>query len=320
MSYNVMVIDNAHQKAVDLLDGHKEITLIAQGKPSRAEVLALISKADAMIVRSTTQVDADLLATAGRLKAVARAGVGVDNIDLEAATKNGTVVMNTPGGNTVSTAEHTFGLMLAMARQLPQGYEAMRNGRWDRKLFMGVELRGKTLGLVGLGRVGQAIARRAQVFGMTVLAFDPYVSNPDDNVSLVDLDEVFARSDFISLHAPNTDETRDMINAESIATMKDGVRIINTARGALINDNDLAEAIKSGKVAGAALDVYVTEPPPDDHPLVGLDGVVHTPHLAASTSDAQVIVAVQAAEQIADGLLNGNYVNVVNPDVLAVMS
>lgn len=319
MTYNVMVLDNAHQKAVDLLNTHEEITIIAQGKPSREDVLALIPQADAIIVRSGTQVDAELLAVAGRLKVVARAGVGVDNVDLDAATRNGTVVMNTPGGNTVSTAEHTFALMLALARQLPQGYAAMKAGRWDRKLFMGVELRGKTLGLIGLGRIGQEVARRAQAFGMTVIAHDPYVSASEDGVSLVDLDTVYAEADFISLHALITDETRGMINAASIAKMKDGVRIVNTARGALINDQDLADAIKSGKVAGAAVDVYATEPPPADHPLVGLDGVVHTPHLAASTTDAQITVAVEAAQLIADGLLKGQYANVVNPAVLAVV-
>jgi D-3-phosphoglycerate dehydrogenase len=318
MTYNVMVLDNTHQKAVDLLDAHEDITVIAQGKPSREEVLASIPKADAIIVRSGTQVDVELLAVAGRLKAVARAGVGVDNIDLDAATQNGTVVMNTPGGNTISTAEHTFALMLALARQLPQGYAAMKAGRWDRKLFMGVELRGKTLGLIGLGRIGQEVARRAQAFGMTVIAHDPYVSASEDGVSLVDLDTLYAEADFISLHALITDETRGMIDAASIAKMKDGVRIVNTARGVLINDQDLAEAIKSGKVAGAAVDVYPTEPPPADHPLVGLDNVVHTPHLAASTTDAQITVAVEAAQLIADGLLKGQYANVVNPAVLTV--
>jgi len=229
------------------------------------------------------------------------------------------VVMNTPGGNTISTAEHTFGLMLAVARHLPQGDASLKAGRWDRKQLVGVELREKTLGLVGFGRIGQAVAVRAKAFDMTVIAYDPFVDDAvfaDMGVRRVELSELYAEADFISLHAPLIESTSGMINSEAIGQMKDGVRIVNAARGALINDADLAEAVKSGKVAGAALDVYVEEPPAANHPLVGLDGVITTPHLAASTSDAQITVAVEAAQLISDFLLNGTAQNVVNPAVV----
>jgi D-3-phosphoglycerate dehydrogenase / 2-oxoglutarate reductase len=318
MTYNVMAIDNVDQKGCAILEANEAITLTAQGKPSRDEVMALIPNAHAVIIRSGTQMDAELLAKADNLKVVVRAGVGVDNVDLDAATKKGVVVMNVPSGNTVSTAEYAFGLMLALARHIPQGVVSMQAGRWDRKKYMGVELRGKTLGLVGLGRIGREVAKRALAFQMTVIAHDPYLKAADVaelGVKLVDLDTLYAEADFISLHAAVTDETRGLINAASIAKMKDGLRIVNTARGALINDADLAEAIKSGKIGGVAMDVYATEPPPEDHPLVGLDGVIHTPHLAASTSDAQVIVAVEGAKQIINALVDGTFVNVVNPAV-----
>ena len=227
--------------------------------------------------------------------------------------------MNTPGGNTISTAEHTFGLMLALARHLPQGDASLRAGRWDRKNFTGVELKGKTLGLVGFGRIGQAVAKRALAFEMRVIAYDPFL---DDSIFLassverVDIQELYEQADFITLHSPLTDDTHGMINSDAIAFMKDGVRLINAARGGLINDYDLAEALKSGKVAGAALDVYVEEPPSSEHPLIGLDKVISTPHLAASTTDAQVTVSVEAAELVANALLNNNFDNVVNTAVL----
>jgi len=282
-------------------------------------LVAQVGNAHALIIRSGVKITPDVFAAAPNLKIVARAGVGVDNVDLDAATEHGVYVVNTPGGNTISTAEHTFGLMIALARHIPQGDASLRAGRWDRKKYVGVELKGKTLGLVGLGRIGQAIAKRAQAFEMNVVAFDPYLPAEiasEIGVVLLDLDGVFAHADFISLHSPITDETRGMINAEAIAKMKDGVRIVNAARGGLINDADLAEGIKSGKVTGAALDVYEPEPPAEDNPLIGLDGVIHTPHLAASTSDAQVTVAVEAAQLVIDTLLHNKPENVVNKAVL----
>ena len=296
------------------------IRVSAPGKMERAALLKAVADAHALIIRSGVTADADLLAHAPQLKAIARAGVGVDNVDLAAAIARGIVVMNTPGGNTISTAEHAFGLMIALSRHIAQGHQSLAEGRWDRKAFTGVELKGKTLGIIGLGRIGQAIATRAQAFEMNVIAHDPYLPPAIAeaiNVPLLALDEVYTRSDYLTLHAMVTDETRRMINADTIATMKEGVRIINAARGALIHSADLAAALKSGKVAGAALDVYEQEPPPADHPLIGLPNVLHTPHLAASTSDAQVTVAVEAAQMIVDFLLEGKAANVCNPQVMA---
>jgi D-3-phosphoglycerate dehydrogenase / 2-oxoglutarate reductase len=319
MPYNVMAIDNVDQQAIDLLAAHPEMRLTASSKLARADALACIGDAHALIIRSSTAADAELIAAAPDLRVIVRAGVGVDNVDLAAASARGIVVMNVPGGNTISTAEHTFGLMLALARHIPQGHQSLLEGRWERKAYTGVELAGKTLGIVGFGRVGQALAVRARAFDMRVIAYDPYVT-PDTvserGILLVALPDLYAQSDFISLHALANDDTRGMIDAAAIAQMKDGVRLINAARGALINDADLAAAIRGGKVAGAALDVYAPEPP-EDNPLVGLAGVIHTPHLAASTSDAQVTVAVDAALKVIAALVDGQYSDVVNREVLA---
>ena len=314
--FHVLVPDNVHQKAIDILEASAGIGVSAPGKMERAALLEAVAEAHALIIRSGVTADAELISSAPQLKAIARAGVGVDNVDLAEASARGIVVMNTPGGNTISTAEHAFGLMIALSRHIPQAHQSLAAGRWERKAFTGVELKGKTLGIVGLGRIGQAIATRAQAFEMTVIAHDPYLPAAVAeaiHVPLLALDEVYARADYLTLHALVTDETRGMINSETIATMKDGVRIINAARGALINPVDLAAALTSGKVAGAALDVYETEPPPSGHPLIGRHDVVHTPHLAASTSDAQATVAVEAAQLVVDFLLEGKAANVCNP-------
>lgn len=315
MTLNVLVPDNVHQKAIDILAASKGISVSSPGKLERADLLGAVADVHALIIRSGVAADAELLDAANELRAIARAGVGVDNVDLAAATARGVVVMNTPGGNTISTAEYTFGLMLALARHIPQGHASLAAGRWDRKRFGGVELRGKLLGIIGLGRIGQAIALRAQAFEMSVVAHDPHL--PPEiaqglSVPLLGLDEVYAQADFLTLHALITDETRGLINADSIARMKEGVRIINAARGALINEADLADALQSGRVAGAALDVYAQEPPPPENPLLGLPNVIHTPHLAASTADAQVTVAVEAAQLILDFLLDGKVANTCN--------
>lgn len=315
MSWHVLVPDNVHQSAIDLLRSQTGITVSAPGKLERADLLDVVADAHALIIRSGVTADAELLAAATELRAIARAGVGVDNVDLAAATARGVVVMNTPGGNTISTAEYTFGLMLALARHIPQGHASLGAGRWDRKRYSGVELRGKTLGIIGLGRIGQAIALRARAFEMSVVAHDPYLPPAiaqDLAVPLLGLDEVYSHADFLTLHALITDETRGMINADSIAGMKNGVRIINAARGALIDEADLADALRSGRVAGAALDVYAQEPPASDNPLLGLPNVIHTPHLAASTADAQVTVAVEAAGLIVDFLLDGKVAKACN--------
>ena len=316
MTFHVLVPDSVHQKAIDILKASAGIVVSAPGRMERAALLDAVGDAQALIIRSGVSADAELIRAAPQLKAIARAGVGVDNVDLAAASARGIVVMNTPGGNTISTAEHAFGLMIALSRHIPQGHQSLAQGRWDRKAFSGVELKGKTLGIIGLGRIGQAIAARAQAFEMTVIAHDPYLPPAIAeaiNVPLLSLETVYARADYLTLHAMVTDETRGMINAGSIAAMKDGMRIINAARGALINSDDLAAALKKGKVAGAALDVYENEPPPADHPLIGLPNVVHTPHLAASTADAQITVAVEAAQLVIDFLLHGKAENVCNP-------
>lgn len=318
MSFHVLVPDSVNQSAIQILE-RAGLHVLAPGQMKREETLAAIAEADGLIIRSATRADAALINAAPRLKAIARAGVGVDNVDLEAATAGGIAVMNTPDGNTIATAEFAFGLMLALARHIPQAYDSMQAGKWDRKSYMGVELRGKTLGVVGFGRIGRAVAKRALAFDMRVIASDPYIPADiaeDMGVELVDLDTLYAQADFITLHSVITDETREMINHDTLLKMKPGVRIINAARGALINEADLAEAIKSGQVAGAALDVYSEEPPPAGHPLIGLPGVIDTPHLAASTDEAQVAVAVEAANLIVDALINGQYKNVVNPVVL----
>jgi len=317
---HVLIPDNVHQKAIHILRQTDGLTVNAPGKLTHEQVKEQISQAHAVILRSGIRLTPDVFAAAPNLKAIARAGVGVDNIDLHAATQQGVIVMNTPGGNTISTAEHTFGLMLALARHTVPGHISLAAGRWDRKKYSGVELKDKTLGLIGFGRIGQAVALRAKAFEMNCMAYDPYV--PDDifndmAVQRVELAELYAAADFISLHALVTDETRGLINVEALGKMKDGVRIVNAARGALIDDAALVEGLQSGKVAGAALDVYDPEPPAADNALIGLEGVLHTPHLAASTSDAQITVAVEAANLIVDALLNNQFSNVVNPAVLA---
>lgn len=320
MTYHILVPDNVHANAVKVLKAAGDsITYTADGQITREALLAAVPEADALVIRSAHKIDAEVLHAAPKLKIIARAGVGVDNVDIPLATELGIVVVNTPDGNTISTAEHTFGLMLALARHIPQAHESMNAGKWDRKSFSGVELRGKTLGVVGFGRIGRAVAKRALAFEMTVIAHDPYLTTDlaaDLGVKLVSLDELFHTSDFITLHAMLTAENHEMINRESLARMKRGVRIIDAARGALINEADLAEALQSGQVAGAALDVYAEEPPKPDNPLLHLPNVVHTPHLAASTEDAQITVSVDAAKLVVDALLRDDVKNVVNPAVL----
>ncbi len=317
MTFHVLVPDSVHPSALDVLNAADGLQITAPGQMKRDQLLAALPDADGLIIRSASKLDAEALAATTHLKIIARAGVGVDNVDLPEATKRGIVVVNTPDGNTVSTAEMAFGLMLSLVRQIPQAHASLLAGKWDRKSFSGLELRGKTLGIVGFGRIGRAIAKRALAFEMTVIAADPYITSAGDlPVELVDLDDLYARADFITLHAILTEETRGMVNAAAFAAMKRGVRLINAARGALINEADLVAALQSGQVAGAALDVYTNEPPEAGNPLIGLPNVVHTPHLAASTEDAQIVVAVDAAKLVVDALLNGHFANVVNPDVL----
>ena len=315
---HILVSDNLHEAGIAVLDEAADITYYANGKMERGDVIAALENATGLIVRSGTTADAELLAHAPNLKAIVRAGVGVDNIDLSTATEQGIVVMNTPQANTIATAEHTIALMLALARHIPQAQQSLLNGQWERKAFTGTELKRKILGLIGLGRVGRAVAKRAQAFGMTIIASDPFIPADvaaDLGVELLPQSEVFTQADYLSLHAVVTPKTRHMINAESIATMKKGVRIINVARGALVNADDLAQAIENGHVAGAAVDVYETEPPSANHPLIGLPQVIVTPHLGASTNEAQIAVGIEAAEKMINALRSQNYEDVVNRQV-----
>jgi len=284
------------------------------------ELKAIVADYDGLAVRSSTKVTADVLAAAPRLKVVGRAGIGVDNIDVPAATQRGVVVMNTPHGNSITTAEHAIAMMFALARQIPQADKSTQAGKWEKSRFLGVELTGKTLGIVGCGNIGSIVAERAHGLKMKVVAFDPFLSDErarDLNVQKVELDELLVRADIITLHTPLTDSTRNLIDAAALAKTKKGVRIINCARGGLVVEADLKAAIESGHVAGAALDVFAEEPA-KRNALFGLDQVVATPHLGAATAEAQENVAVQIAEQMADFLLTGAVSNALNmPSVTA---
>jgi D-3-phosphoglycerate dehydrogenase len=286
---------------------------------SRDDLVLALHDCQGLVVRSETKVTAELMAASPELRVIGRAGVGVDNIDVPAATARGIVVMNAPDGNTITTAEHTMALLIALARRVPQANSSLRAGRWERKNFIGVELQGKTLGIVGLGRIGRAVSSRARAFGMRIVAFDPFIA-PDQardlEIEVAPLDEVFARADFLTVHTPLTAETRGIIGNEAFAKMKKGVRVINCARGGLIDEGALVEAIKSGVVAGAALDVFTQEPPPSDHPLLCLDEVIVTPHLGASTTEAQEGVAFTVSEQMRDYLLTGALRGAVNVPAL----
>jgi len=270
------------------------------------ELASLVGDYDGMIVRSGVKVTAKVLAKPGKLRVIARAGVGVDNIDLDTATQAGILVMNTPDANTISTAEQTMNLILAMSRHTPKGDAHVRAREWKRKAFVGTELAGKTLGIIGLGRVGQAVAKRALAFEMKVVAYDPFYSGQtamDGKVTLAALrDEVFAKADYLTLHTKLSEDTRGMINKENIAKMKDGARIVNSSRGGVINDTDLAEALASGKVAAAGIDVYTTEPPAEDNPLLDAPNTVLAPHLGASTAEAQLAVTLDAVDALLDYL------------------
>jgi D-3-phosphoglycerate dehydrogenase len=287
---------------------------------SPAELVAAIPPYHGLAVRSASKVTAEVLAAAADLRVVGRAGIGVDNIDVAAATQRGVVVMNTPFGNAITTAEHAIALMFALARQIPEADRSTHGGKWEKSRFMGVELYGKTLGIVGCGNIGSIVAERAQGLRMKVVAHDPFLSEErarDLNVEKATLDELFARADFITLHTPLTDSTRQMIDAVALAKMKPGVRLINCARGELVVEADLKAALDGGQVGGAALDVFSVEPP-RDNPLISAPGVIATPHLGASTAEAQENVAIQVAEQMSDFLLTGAVTNALNmPSVSA---
>jgi D-3-phosphoglycerate dehydrogenase len=304
----VFISDKLEAPGLDLL---RQAGLDLDNRPglSDSALQEALQAADAVIVRSGTRLTADLLANPGKLRAVVRAGVGVDNIDVAAATRRGIVVMNTPGGNTVSTAEHTITLLLALARHIPAADASTRSGKWERTRFIGTQLAGKTLGVVGLGRIGREVARRAAGLDMKVVGFDPFLA-PERAAqlgieSVSGLGELLPRCDFLTVHTPLTDETRDLIGAPELAALKKGARVLNCARGGIINEEALAAALRSGHVVGAALDVFVQEPPGPDHPLLQAPNVVVTPHLGASTVEAQTSVALEAAQLLVDYLTRG---------------
>jgi D-3-phosphoglycerate dehydrogenase len=309
----VLVSDSISPKCIEILKNEGlEVDVKTGLKPE--ELKAIIGGYHGLVIRSATKVTAEIIDAAVNLKVVGRAGSGLDNVDKAAASKKGIVVMNTPGGNTVTTAEHAIALMFSVARKTPQANASMAAGKWEKKKFMGVELYNKTLGVIGLGNIGGEVARRALCMGMNVIAYDPFLSEEKAKSMGIRKDEIagiMKKADFITVHTPLTAETKNLVNAESIKTMKDGVYIINCARGGIINEKDLLEALNSGKVAGAALDVFEKEPP-ENNPLVGHEKVVCTPHLGASTEEAQVNVAVAVAEQIADYLVRNTIRNAVN--------
>lgn len=318
----VLVCDPVSPKGIALLQQRREFQVVVLPKKhAEAELLPLVADVVAIVVRSETKITRKVIESAPQLRVVGRAGVGVDNIDVEAATQRGIVVMNTPGGNTISTAELTFSMLMALARKIPQAHGSMKAGEWNRKAFNGTELYGKTLGILGLGRIGSEVARRAIAFGLRVLAYDPYLTLSRASalqVEMAELDELYARSDFITVHMPMTAETKGMLNTAAFAKMKKGVRILNCARGGIVNEADLLAALQSGQASGAALDVYETEPPAADFPLRALPQVIMTPHLGASTEEAQENVGIEVAESITDFLVTGavrNAVNLPNLDI-----
>ena len=292
-------------------------------KETKLDFDALAEKmkdADGVIVRSATKITAELMDKSEKLRVIGRAGVGVDNIDVKAATERGIVVMNAPDGNTITTAEHTIALLVSMARNVPQAHAKLQNGIWDKKSFVGVELNGKTLGVIGLGRIGRHVANIAKGFGMKILAFDPFVSSEqakDLGIEIGNLDEVLQKADFLTIHTPVTDETRNIIGREAFAKMKKGVRLVNCARGGLVDETALLEAIENGTVAAAAMDVFESEPLDANSPLLKNDKIITTPHLGASTTEAQEGVALTVAEQMRDFLTSGELRNAVNAPSLA---
>ncbi len=315
--FKILVADPISDKGIDMLKEEPSFQVeVKLGLKQEADFAEAAKGADAIIVRSGVKVTGKVIEAAGNLKAIGRAGVGVDNIDVPAASKSGVVVMNTPGGNTISTAEQAFTLMMSLARKTPQAHASIVAGKWDRKTYLGTEVFGKTLVVLGMGRIGAEFAKRAKAFGMRVVAYDPYLSkNRAESLGVElceDLDAAIVQADFITMHMPMTPETKHMLNAKRLASLKKGVRIINCARGGLIDDNALAASLTEGHVGGAALDVFEVEPPPADYPLLQAPNTVFTPHLGASTDEAQENVGIEIAEAIKDHLLNGTVINAVN--------
>ncbi len=312
----VLIADPVSPRGIEELSRDGALAVQVQTGLSEADLITLIPEFNGLVVRSETKVTKAVLEAATKLRVVGRAGVGVDNVDVETATRRGVIVMNAPGGNTISTAEHAFSLLLSVARKIPQAHGSMAAGKWSRKEFQGVELYNKSLGIIGMGRIGSELSRRAIAFGMRVLAFDPYLAATRARTLQVELiesvDDLLREADFITLHTPLTPETHHLINADRISRMKKGVRIINCARGGLIDENALRAALESGQIAAAALDVFETEPLPEDSPLRRLPNLIVTPHLGASTAEAQESVGIEIAQSIRAALLEGTIRNAVN--------
>ncbi|OGX43978.1 MAG: phosphoglycerate dehydrogenase [Omnitrophica WOR_2 bacterium RIFCSPLOWO2_12_FULL_51_8] len=311
----ILVSDPLSEEGLKILQEVKDFAVDVQTGLKPETLRQIIKDYEALIVRSATKVSKEVIAAAANLRVIGRAGVGLDNVDLEAATQKGIIVMNTPAGNTISTAEHTMSMILALSRNIPQANSSTRKGEWRRSKFMGVELYGKTLGIIGLGRIGSEVARRALSFGMKILAYDPFLSRQVAEglgIEVAELNDVLERADYITVHTPLTDETKHMISGAQFSRMKNGVRMINCARGGIIDEVALAEALKGGKVAGAAIDVFEKEPIDPESELLKLENVVVTPHLGASTEEAQVNVAIEVAQIVRDALLGKGIRNAAN--------
>ena len=316
---NVLVCDPISAEGIAALQQCQGLNVIVlEKRPTESELISMVSDVNAIIVRSETKITRNVITAAPSLKVVGRAGVGVDNVDVAAATEAGVVVMNTPSGNTIATAELTCAMMLSITRKVPAADASMKSGGWDRKTFKGTELFGKTLGVVGMGRIGTEVTKRMQAFGMNVITYSPILSAAmakELNVEMVTMDDIYKRSDYITFHVPLTNETKGLINKDAITKMKHGVKLINCARGGIIVEEDLIDALKEGQVGAAALDVYTKEPLPADHPLRSTPNLVMTPHLGASSKEAQIRVGIEIAESITEYLQHGEIRNAVNlPD------
>ena len=321
----ILVSDPLSEEGLSMLQKHFDVDVITG--LSESELAVKIANYDALVIRSGTQVTRKVIEATRNLKIIGRAGVGVDNVDVEAATEKGIIVTNAPEGNMLSAAEHTIAMMMSMARNIPQANASMKAGKWERKNFMGVEVNGKTLGVIGLGRIGAEVAKRAQGLNMTIMGYDPYISQEKAHelgIKLATVREIAEAADFITVHTPLTKETRNILDAEEFNAMKKTARVINCARGGIINEEALADALKSGKITGAALDVYVNEPPKDS-PLLECDTLIMTPHLGASTEEAQINVAITIAEEVISVLNGGTAKNAINipsvkPEVMRVLA
>ena len=311
----VLVSDKMSQDGIDVLNAADGIQVVYKTNLSPEDLIKELQDTDALIIRSSTKVTKDVFAAVNKLKIIGRAGIGVDNIDCNTATERGVIVVNTPSGNATTTAEHAIAMLMSLSRHIPQADKSMNGGKWEKSKFTGIEVTGKVLGVFGYGNIGKIAADRAIGLKMRVMVFDPFLTAEiaaKNGVELVTKEKLFERADYITVHVPLNDSTRNLINKNTIETMKTGVRIINCARGGIVNESDLIEGLDSGKIAGAAIDVFEEEPPPQDNPLLKHDSVICTPHLGASTAEAQVNVAVQVAEQIRDYLISGEIRNSLN--------